>query len=100
MGGKMGKICRIDVRVKGAPVEDKEITVEIELDQGDGNAPTDASGAYFRLFSRVHTWGGRAPAASAGGGESMRARRKHTLIAGHVVRGTVPLPKHVAVGNY
>ena len=48
----MGKICRIDVRVKGAPVEDKEITVEIELDQGDGSAPADG-GAYFRLFSRV-----------------------------------------------
>ena len=108
-----GKICRIDVRVKGAPEEDKEITVEIELDQGDGSAPTDASGAYFRLFSRVDTWVDvrlQPPI------EEMKACTLEThaagtcvhfadqaaggVIAGHMLRGSVPLSKHAAAGNW
>ena len=50
-----GKIRRVDIQVDGAPEEDKEITIVIEL---HGNDPVleGASYAYTRIFSPVGTF--------------------------------------------
>lgn len=45
-----GKIKRLDVKVEGAPEEDKKVTVEIELNHIDG-FQDGASSAITRLFS-------------------------------------------------
>ena len=45
-----GKIKRLDVKVEGAPEEDKKVTVEIELNHIDG-FQDGASSAFVRMFS-------------------------------------------------
>ena len=48
-----GRIKRIDIRVEGAPEEDKQITVEIEL-HSEGGLDT-AAGAYANVYSEKGT---------------------------------------------
>ena len=49
-----GKIRRVDIEVTGAPEEDKEVRIEIELHALDGELE-GATRAYTRIFSEIGT---------------------------------------------
>ena len=86
-----GRITRIDIQVDGAPEEDKQITVEIEI---HGESKLDAAqSAYIRVFSNKGTFFDLAwmePVDANG------AR----VDAGHILRGQATLSRYAADGYW
>ena len=86
-----GRIIRIDIQVEGEPEEDKQITVEIEI-QGE-SALDAAQSAYIRVFSEKGTFFDLAwmsPVDTNG---------MH-VASGHILRGQATLSKYAANGYW
>ena len=86
-----GRITRIDIQVDGAPEEDKQITVEIEI---HGESELDAArSAYIRVFSDKGTFFDLAwmsPVDANG----------IRVDSGHILRGEATLSKYAADGYW
>ncbi|RKU16871.1 hypothetical protein C6500_16740 [Candidatus Poribacteria bacterium] len=86
-----GRITRIDIQVDGAPEEDKQITVEIEI---HGQSALDAAqSAYIRIFSEKGTFFDLAwmsPVDANG----------MSVSSGHILRGKAALSKYAADGYW
>ena len=86
-----GRITRIDIQVDGAPEEDKQVTVEIEI---HGDSELDAAqSAYIRIFSNKGTFFDLAwmePVDANG----MRVE------SGHILRGQATLSRYAADGYW
>ena len=86
-----GRIIRMDIQVEGAPEEDKQITVEIEI---HGESDLDAAqSAYIRVFSEKGTFFDLAwmsPVDANG----------MSVPSGHILRGEAVLSKYAANGYW
>ena len=86
-----GRIIRMDIQVEGAPEEDKQITVEIEI---HGESDLDAAqSAYSRVFSEKGTFFDLAwmsPVDANG----------MSVPSGHILRGEAVLSKYAANGYW
>ena len=86
-----GRIIRMDIQVEGAPEEDKQITVEIEI---HGESDLDAAqSAYIRVFSEKGTFFDLAwmsPVDANG----------MSVSSGHILRGEAVLSKYAANGYW
>ena len=86
-----GRIIRMDIKVEGAPEEDKQITVEIEI---YGESDLDAAqSAYIRVFSEKGTFfdlAWMAPVDANG----------MSVPSGHILRGEAMLSKYAANGYW
>ena len=86
-----GRIIRMDIQVEGAPAEDKQITVEIEI---HGESDLDAAqSAYIRVFSEKGTFFDLAwmsPVDANG----------MSVSSGHILRGEAVLSKYAANGYW
>ena len=86
-----GRIIRIDIKVEGAPEEDKRITVEIEI-HGESDLDT-AQSAYIRVLSEKGTFFDLAwmSPVDANGMQ---------VASGHILRGQTTLSKYAANGYW
>ena len=82
-----GKIKRVDVYANGDGTEDKEVTIEIELQQMEG-FKTSAKKAYMRIQSSIDTFKDLYLYPVGGGKE------------GHVLRGKTTFPKNAKNGYW
>lgn len=86
-----GRITRIDIQVEGAPAEDKQITVEIEI---HGESELDAAqSAYIRVFSNKGTFFDLAWM------EPVDANGTR-VDSGHILRGQATLSRYAADGYW
>ena len=89
-----GKIRRVDIRVDGAPEEDKAVTVVIGLHANDPETE-GATYTWTRLFSEIGTWVdlGLRPLDGTG-------RYTHDGRPGIVLRGEITIDKHAKAGYW
>ena len=89
-----GKIRRVDIRVDGAPNDDKAVDIEVEL-HGSDPVTEGATHAQMRIFSEIGTWVdlGLHPVDDDGRYSSDRA-------AGIVLKGEFTLDKHAKAGYW
>ena len=80
-----GKIKRVDVYAEGNGIQDKQVTIEIELQQVEG-FQTSAQRAYLRLLSPIDTF------------KDMYLSPVNNN--GHILRGTVTLPSNAKDGYW
>ena len=86
-----GRITRIDIQVDGAPEEDKQVTVEIEI---HGESDLDAAqSAYIRVFSNKDTFFDLAWM------EPVDANGTR-VDSGHILRGQATLSRYAADGYW
>ena len=85
-----GRITRIDIQVDGAPEEDKQITVEIEI-HGKSDLDT-AQTASTRVVSEKGTYFDLGLFSVGVNGQR--------VTSGHILRGHVTLPKYAANGYW
>ena len=85
-----GRIIRVDIQVDGAPEEDKEITIELELHRENDFDTAQASSV--RIFSEKGSYFdiGMRPIGPNG----------NHVSAGHILRGHYTLSKHAANGYW
>ena len=85
-----GRIIRVDIQVDGAPKEDKQITVKMEI-HGESDLDT-AHGAYMRLFSEKGTFEDIRLSPIDSNGQRIRS--------GHLFRGHIILSRYAASGYW
>ncbi len=89
-----GKIKRLDVKVEGAPEEDKQVTIEIELSHIDG-LQDEASNAFVRLSSPHFT--------DVNGKKCFQWADMYLVPVdgnGHLLRGSVTISKYSKTGYW
>ncbi len=89
-----GKIRRVDIRVDGAPEEDKKVTVVIGLHANDPETE-GATASWVRLFSEIGTWADLRlrPLDDAG-------RYTSDGRSGNALRGEITIDKHAKAGHW